>query len=110
MGWLEMELWGRQPQRSPKGPSHVLSLRPSSGQLPVRLFLEETVPIHAFLAQAAERGLGNFGELCWGPAKAGEVERFLALLSAGWGLLWSPSCSLSSLCFCSGTEAHSVLL
>lgn len=75
MGWLEMELWGRQPQRSPKGPSRVLSLRPSSGQLPVRLFLDETVPIHAFLAQAAERGLGNFGELCWGPAKAGEVER-----------------------------------
>ena len=39
------------------------------------LFMEETVVVHSSLGQAAKRGLGNFGELCWEPAKASEVEK-----------------------------------
>lgn len=50
------------------------------------MFLEEAVLTHASVAQTAERGLGDFGELYWGSAMAGEVartgEKVLALLSA----------------------------
>lgn len=56
---------------------------PPSRQPPV--FLEEAVLTHASVAQTAERGLGDFGELYWGSAMA-EVartgEKVLALLSA----------------------------
>lgn len=59
-------------------------LCPPLRQPPV--FVEEAVITHTALAQTAEWGLGDFGELYWRPAMAGEVERtgakVLALLSA----------------------------
>lgn len=100
------------------GPVHPMGAGPGLGlaaiasccQSVCHALLREAVPTPASSAQAAARGLGKFGELCWEAAMAGTVgrlERFWALLLASWGSTVEPL-TLSHLCFCLETENHSL--